>query len=118
VEDCCVLSTWPWVSVWLCEAMNPVRRGWTGGSLRSLGLTETRDIRFSVWDIPDTAVCHRRAENKVGPPEAAWSSLGLKRGVGRGRGGAGWFPLRWVVPTLVRGWSTGRPSGWRLDVAL
>ena len=36
------------------------------GSPRSLGLTEARDNRFSVSDIPDTAVWCGRAENKVG----------------------------------------------------
>ena len=91
-----MLSTWPWVSVWLCEAMNPVRRGWTGGSLRSLGLTETRDIRFSVWDIPDTAVCHRRAENKVGPPGGSSVIPGAEVRSGLGERG------RWVVSTWAR----------------
>jgi hypothetical protein len=38
---------------------------WTRGSPRSLGLMETRDNRFSVSVIPDTAGHHRRAENKV-----------------------------------------------------
>ena len=33
--------------------------------LGSLGYTKTRDNSFSLADIPD-AVCHRRAENKVG----------------------------------------------------
>ena len=48
-----------------------VHRGWRGNSLRSLGLTETRDNRFSVSDIPDIAVCLRRAENEVGAMGAA-----------------------------------------------
>jgi hypothetical protein len=32
----------------------------------SLGLTEARENRFSVSDIPDGAGCRGRAENKVG----------------------------------------------------
>jgi hypothetical protein len=31
-------------------------------------------------------------ELRTNPPGAAQSSWGLKGGVGRGRGGAGWFP--------------------------
>ena len=34
--------------------------------LGSLGRTEARHVRFSLWDIPDTIVCGRRAENRVG----------------------------------------------------
>jgi hypothetical protein len=62
----------------------------TGCSLRSLGLTEARDNRFSVSGIPDTAGHHGRAENKVGALWAAWPASGPKRGEGRGTGGAGW----------------------------
>jgi hypothetical protein len=91
LEDCSSLSTQPWVGAWLCEAMDPVLRGWwTGSSPRSLGLMEARDNRFSVSDIP--ALCLRRAKNKVGAPGATQSAPGSKRGEGRGRGGAGWFP--------------------------
>jgi hypothetical protein len=53
---------------------------------------EARDNRFSVSDIPDAAVSLRIDENKVGLLWAAWSSLGPKRGEGRERWGAGWFP--------------------------
>ena len=56
----------------------PTRRGWTRGSLRSLGLTEARDNRFSVLGIPDTTGHHGRAENKMGSLRVAWSALGLK----------------------------------------
>jgi hypothetical protein len=34
--------------------------------LGSLRHTETRNIRFSLSDIPGASLCHRRAENKVG----------------------------------------------------
>jgi hypothetical protein len=34
-------------------------------ALGSLGLTEARDDRFSVLEIPDATECHGRAENKV-----------------------------------------------------
>ena len=66
-ELLCTLHA-PWVGVWLWEATEPQSAGGGEGapSLRSLGLTEARDDRFSVWDIPDVAVCYRRAENKVG----------------------------------------------------
>jgi hypothetical protein len=36
-----------------------------------------RDDRFSVLDIPEVAVYHRRAENEVGTMEAAQSAPGL-----------------------------------------
>ena len=35
--------------------------------LGSLGCKEARDNRFSLSDIPDTSVCHRRAEKEWGP---------------------------------------------------
>ena len=54
------------VGIWLWEAMEHSPWGWRGSSLESLGLTEARDDRFSVLDIPDAAGCHRRAENEVG----------------------------------------------------
>ena len=88
-------------------------------ALGSLGLTEARDNRFSVSDIPDTAECHGRAENKV-------RALGMAQSVPepKGRREQGEKGGRWVVSTrvrvlgLVHGWSTGRPSGGRLEVAL
>jgi hypothetical protein len=67
-------------------------RGWTGGSLRSLALTEARDNRLSVSGISDVIGHLGRAENKVGALGVARSSPGLKGGEGRERGGAGWFP--------------------------
>ena len=55
--------------------------------LGSLGHMEARDIRFSVLDIPDAAVCHGRAEIKEG---TLWRTLvhglkgkGLKQSSGR-----------------------------------
>ena len=58
-------------------------------ALGSLGLTEARDNRFSVLDIPDAAGCHGRAENKVEARWVAWSAWGLKgdRAVGKAFGG-------------------------------
>jgi hypothetical protein len=38
--------------------------------VKSLGLTESRDSRFSVLGIPDRAGHLGRAENKVGAPWA------------------------------------------------
>jgi hypothetical protein len=67
--------------------------GWTRSSLRSLGLTEARDNRFSVLGIPDTAGHLGRTENKMGTLGAAWLSPGMKGGEGREKGGAGCFPL-------------------------
>lgn len=88
-----------WVSGCV-KPWTPALMGWTEGNLKSLGLTEARDNRFSVLDIPDATVCHRRAENKVGSPGVAQSALELKRGEGRERRGAGWFPRR--PESLVR----------------
>ena len=74
--------------------------------------------RFSALGIPDTTGHCGRAENRMGAPGAAQSALGPKGGEGRERGRC------CVVPTWVRvlgpvhGWSTGRPSGGRLDAAL
>jgi hypothetical protein len=84
-----MLSTQPQEGIWLWEATEPqLGRKWTRGSLRSLGLTETRDNRFSVSGIPDTA----GAENKMGDPGVTQSALGPKGGEGREKGGARWFP--------------------------
>ena len=41
----------------------------------------------------------------------------MKRGEDREREGTGWFPQGRVLGP-VHGWSTGRPSSWRLDMAL
>ena len=87
----------PLVGVWLWEAIESQLkgggRGWgeTRGSPRSLGLTETRDNRFSVSGIPDTAGHGRRAENKMGSRGHLGQSRG-QREERAGRGGAGWFP--------------------------
>ena len=86
-----MLSMRPWVGVWLCEAMDPGQGGYPGASQRSLGFTEARDNRLSVLDIPDAAVCRRRAENKVGAPWGARPASRPKGG-GRGKGVAGLVP--------------------------
>jgi hypothetical protein len=57
-------------------------QGWTRGSVRSLGLTEARDNRFSVSGISDTAEYRGRAENKVRVPGVSQSVPGLKGGEG------------------------------------
>jgi hypothetical protein len=54
----------------------------------------------------------------VGSPGTAGSTLELKRGEGRERGGTGVVPTRLTVFGPVHGWSVGRPSGGRLDTAL
>jgi hypothetical protein len=79
----------------------PALGGWTRGGHRSLDLKESKDNRFSVSGIPDTAEHCGRAENKMGAPGAARSAQEPKGGEGRERGGAGWFPL--VRESLV--WS-------------
>ena len=95
-----------------CLAMGshgtPPLQGWTRGSLRSLGLTEARDNRFSVSGIPDTAGHLRRAENKMGALGEARSAPGPRGGKSRDRVGAGWFPHG--RESLVCGWNAGRPS--------
>jgi hypothetical protein len=93
------------LSTWWCKATNPVHRGGTGSSPMSLGLTEARDNRFSVSDIPDTAICCRRAEYKPGLKRVTQASPGPKGGEGRGKGVVGWFPLgesAWTSPWLER----------------
>ena len=40
--------------------------------LGSLGCTEAREDRFSLSNIPEAAVCCRRAENRWGPPGEPW----------------------------------------------
>ena len=104
---CCTLYT-PQVGCWLWEAMNLARPGGLGAVLVK---------RFSVSVISDTAGHHRRAENKMGALGVAWSALGPKGGVGRERGGAGWFS-RGQESLVVCDWSAGKPSIGRLDMAL
>ena len=86
-----MLYTWPGWVPGCRKPQTPAPGRWTRGSLRSLGLTEARDNRFSVSGIPDATGHCRRAENKVGAQEAAQSSL--KR---RGQGEMG----LWVILTL------------------
>ena len=59
----------------------------TGGRGRASSGVPARDVRFSLLDIPDAAVCHGRAENKEG---TLWRTLvhglkgkGLKQSSGR-----------------------------------
>ena len=82
-------------------------------ALGSLGLTEARDNRFSVSDIPDTAECHGRAENKVGAPGATWSAPELKE-EGTGGEGTGWFLGRCESLVLSGGWKYWEASQWEV----
>ena len=76
-----MLSTQPWVGVWLSEATESQLSGWWTGAV--LG------TRFSASGIPDTAGHLRRAENKMKALGMAQTALGWKGGeVG---GGTGWF---------------------------
>jgi hypothetical protein len=59
-EDCHMLSTWPWVGVWLCGATDP--------SLAGSGQEAVLGIRFPVSGIPYTDGHLRRAENRIGDP--------------------------------------------------
>jgi hypothetical protein len=82
-----------------------------------MDLTEARDIRFSFSNIPDTAVCHGRAENKVGDHRVDSGSGG--GGEGKRVGGELWQVTKGrAVLGRFRGqvglaggcgWSTGRP---------
>jgi hypothetical protein len=83
---------------------------------------EDRDYRFSDSDIPDVAVCHRRAENR--PSGGLWPRC---RREGRGRALAVYHRDEriWLAQAASSvgglGWLvavTGRPSGGRLEVAL
>ena len=94
-----------------------VRWGWKGSNLRSLGLTEARDDRLSVLDIPDVTVCLRRAENEVVAPLGSSFSPGAKGRRGQGERGDWVVPMQARALGLVHGWSTGWPSGGRLDTA-
>jgi hypothetical protein len=83
------------VGDWLREATDPSSVG--GGQGAVLG------TRFSASGIPDTTEHCGRAKNRMGNLGVARSALGPKGGEARERGGAGW--------------SAGKPSGLRLDVA-
>ena len=85
-------------------------------SPRSLDLGEARDNRFSVSDIPDATGHRRRAKNKVRGPRGGSVSPGTERR-GQGERGCWVVPLRARVLGPVHGWSAGRPSSRRLDVA-
>jgi hypothetical protein len=67
LEDCSNLSTWLLVGVYLWEATDPARGWWTRGSLKSLGLIEDRDNRFSVLGISDAAEHSEKLRTKWGP---------------------------------------------------
>lgn len=41
--------------------------------------TEAKDVRFSLLNIPDTAICHGRAENKVGACRLALAQGGREK---------------------------------------
>lgn len=88
--------------------------------LGSLSLMEAKNVRFSVFYIPDAVVCQRRAENRVGTLSQTLAS-GPK---GKGQGGDLYRRdkeslLAGKLLGLVgsHGWSTGRPPGGRLDAA-
>ena len=93
------------VGVCLWEATDPARRDGQGAILGS---------RLSVLGIPDTMEELRTN----GGPRGTLVSPGAEGRRGHGERG------HWVVPTRVKvvgpvcGWSAGRPSGGRLDVAL
>ena len=119
-EDCCTLLphafyTAPGRCLAVGSHGHQPTGGWTRGSLRTMGLGEARDNRFSISGIPDAAGHRRRAENKVGALWVDQPASGPKRGEGRGC---------LVVPTWARvlgpvhGWSAERPSDRRLDSVL
>ena len=89
MEDCRTLYTWPGWVPGCRKPQTPAPGRWTRGSLRSLGLTEARDNRFSVSGIPDATGHYRRAENIMGASRAQGR---------RGQGERGC----WVVPMQVR----------------
>ena len=95
----------------LPHAFHVARRGWIRGSLRSLGLTEARDNRFSVSGIPDTAGHHRRAEKKVEAPGAAQSSLREERAGSEGAlGGSHAGESLWSSPWKAFQWEVRHSS--------
>ena len=79
------------------KPLTPHSGWWTRGSPRSLGLTEARDNRFSVSDIPNFAVCHRRAENKVWACRWLWPEAKGKKAGGES---SSWFLLGGEVAWL------------------
>jgi hypothetical protein len=87
--------------------------------LGSLGRTEARDNRYLLSDILYTAVCLRRAENKVATLE--WTlAQGLKkkgqegelRQITTGKRESWLAQVAWVGGS--HGWSAGRPPGGKL----
>jgi hypothetical protein len=79
-----MLSTLPWLGVWLCEATDPSSSD--GGQEAVLG------SRFPASGIPYTTGHQGRDGNRMGDPGAAQSAPEPKGREGRGRG-------CWVVPT-------------------
>jgi hypothetical protein len=101
------------VGVWLWEAMDPSSAGGGQGAVL--------DTRFSASGIPDTAGHHGRAENRMGAGSGGGVdsvSPWAEERRGQGRGIHCVVPMQARILGLVHGWSTGRPSGRRLDTAL
>jgi hypothetical protein len=100
-EDCRMLSTQPWVSIWLCETTDPTRQGLDKG--------QPPYQVFSLWHPTlDTA---EEMRTECGPQSSIWTHRYRKRGQGEK------VPKQVSVLSLVAGWSTGRPSERRLGTA-
>jgi hypothetical protein len=93
VEDCRMLSTWPWVGVWLCEATGPQLCRWcTRGS-----------IRFQVLSLrhPRHHWTLRKSWKQNAPPPGG---VGLVRPRAKGRRGQR-ERRHWMVTTCESPWS-------------
>ena len=113
----CALSTRPRVSIWLWKATEPQSAGDGEGAVQGLWASLRPETQVLSLRHPRCrCMSSWKTENEVGAPGAARSAPGSKGEEG-GREG------RWVVLTQARtldpvgGWSTGRPSGRRLDMA-
>ena len=101
---------------WVSGCLKPLNPSSAGG-----GQGAVLDTRFSASGIPDTAGHHGRAENRMGAGSGGGVdsvSPWAEERRGQGRGIHCVVPMQARILGLVHGWSTGRPSGRRLDTAL
>ena len=109
-----MLSMCPWWVSSCGEATDPSPQGWIRGSLRSVGLTEARDNRFSVSAFQMPLGTTEELKTKWGPQ----GQLGHPQGQREEREGREEVPRGSQMRSPVCGWSAGRPSSRKLDMAL
>ena len=117
-EDSHTLSVLPRVNIWLWEASEPSPPGSGQGAVRGLWASQRPEITGSQSQASQTLL------DTGEELRTKWRLQGTSVNPGaeerREQGELGF----WVVPTLARvlgpfhGWSTERPSSWRLDTTL